>query len=75
MAREKSYRILDDILRIPAAANDNHEPPSPGAPALFWRHWMERWSMTWVCSSSTGDELKRVQSGQSWKAPSLTAIG
>lgn len=74
MAREKRYRILDDILRIPAASNDNHGPPSPGAPALLWRHWMERWRTTWVCSS-TGAELKRVQPGQSWKERSLTAIG
>jgi hypothetical protein len=48
MAMEERNRILNDITRIPTAANDNHRPPSPGAPAVLWRDWMERRTRTWA---------------------------
>lgn len=50
MAREEITKVLTDVTWIPAAANDNDGPPSPGAPALFWRHWLKRQARTWACS-------------------------
>ena len=49
MLEEKS-RVLKNIPWMLAPANDDNDPPGPGAPAVFWRHWMEKQALVWACS-------------------------
>jgi hypothetical protein len=45
----ETARIIQDVERHPACANDNDgSPPPSAAPGVLWRQWLGQWGTTWA---------------------------